>query len=274
MIIGYSHVTLSSADLNQDATWLESLGFVRKFSEEGLVNDPLKGPFLETPADTMSMIFLEAPGSIAVELVSYERWADSSVGNYELLLEVPVGYSCDDLQALDYHHVWGNTVSRDVGGGSVGSMNIPLSFARGSGNTGGVLSIRSVTENVGRELDFWCRALGCRKGTHSGSTPTPWVTAEFASPFPQWCANLMFVEGDPVPHPQMDSPGSTCVSILVKDLQEIADTALGAGALSVSNSFEIEVDGKELKIAIMRTPTGAIVELMEYQKPRSRHDRS
>jgi hypothetical protein len=270
MIIGYSHVTLSSADLNQDAAWLESMGFERKFTEEGLVNDPLKGPYLATPADTMSMIFLEAPGSIAIELVSYERWADSSVGNYELLLESPAGHSCGDLQALDYHHVWGNTLSRDLGGGSVGSMNIPLSFARGSGETGGVLSIRSVTANVGRELEFWCSALGCCKGAHSGSAPTPWVTAEFASPVPQWRANLMFVEGDPVPHPHMDSPGSTCVSILVKDLQRTADTASGAGALSVSNSFEIEVDGKVLKIAIVRTPGGAIVELMEYQPGWSR----
>ena len=265
MILGYSHVTLSSADLNQDAAWLKGLGFERKFTRKGLVNNPPKRPFLDTPADTMSIIFCEAPGSIAVELVSYERWADSSVGNYELLFEVPVGYSFGDLQALDCHRVWGTILSRDVVGGPVGSMNIPLSFARGSGETGGILSIKSVTENVGRELEFWCAALGCCKGAHSVSAPTHWVMATFASPFPQWRANLLFVEGEPVPHPQMDSPGSTCLSILVKDLEETAETARGAGALSVSDSFEIEVDGKVLEIVIVRTPSGAIVELMEYQ---------
>ena len=63
----------------------------------------------------------------------------------------------------------------------------------------------------------------------------------------------------------MDARGSTCVSVVVKAVGEVLEQACGYGASAVSKSFEICVDGKNLDVGIIRTPGGAIVELLEYK---------
>lgn len=78
MIVGFSHLTFSCADLGPGICRLKDLGYSLQFEETGVENAIEKKPLLQTFHPTHDLAFLNRDGALNIELINHH----SSVGGY------------------------------------------------------------------------------------------------------------------------------------------------------------------------------------------------
>jgi len=71
MIVKIDHIALATSDLDDDALWLQSLGYKLKFRETNLRDLENKRPFMDEFGGQLEMALLERGGSLAIELLDH-----------------------------------------------------------------------------------------------------------------------------------------------------------------------------------------------------------
>lgn len=120
--------------------------------------------------------------------------------------------------------------------------------------------IRIDCRDAESESDFWAVGLGFRKL----SDPS---RLELARPVPRWSCRLRLTPVLPEPERSfLDSAGHACLALLCSDIESDIHRATSAGAVGSSGIFDMVVGGKNVRIAMMRSPGGAICELVQPVK--------
>lgn len=109
------------------------------------------------------------------------------------------------------------------------------------------------------EREFWLRGMSFGPGRSGRS-------ARLARPVAAWCCELEFLEGPGGSPSLLDSEGLVCAAFLVSSLEADLSSALAAGATRQTGTFRLVVNGKPLAIAFFRTPSGALVELVQMER--------
>ena len=118
--------------------------------------------------------------------------------------------------------------------------------------------------DVGAESEFWAAGLGFRKL----SDPS---RLELARPVPRWSCRIRLAPGDPDEAvSSLDSTGYPCLALLSSDIEADTRRAAAAGAVESSAIFDMVVGGKSVRIAMIRSPGGAICELVQPAKGNQR----
>jgi len=140
-------------------------------------------------------------------------------------------------------------VSHDTGSVTTGAV---LDFSAESGQV--ILRV----EHVARERDFLLASLSCV--ANEG-------IIEVRGAFPSWNVRLELVADSAVPAlPPLDIEGFSCLAFYSNNIREDIARLLALGARDATDEFEINLNGRALSIAMLRSPGGAILELIKAKR--------
>ncbi|AIU68111.1 hypothetical protein ABF162_14715 [Vibrio coralliilyticus] len=82
-------------------------------------------------------------------------------------------------------------------------------------------------------------------------------------PVPAWDIEIQFTESSAtLVEQKLDLNGFTSIAFITKNLQACKQLVMESASW-ISDTFSLEVNGKSLSIALMKSPTGIIIELIE-----------
>jgi hypothetical protein len=116
--------------------------------------------------------------------------------------------------------------------------------------------------DLGEARRFWVEGLGAadRAVREEGR----WLCVGYRGPVPAWCLDLFLVEGrGPGADAYLDDAGFSCVALLSNRLDDDLRRAVAAGGRAVGDPFELTVNRRALRIALLRGPAGELVELIQ-----------
>jgi len=236
MILGVSHIVLTSTNLDRDRTVLETIGWKTEFDQRGLSTHPGKRCVMSTKSDEQGLVFMRPPQGLPVELIHYsDELEDGSASPLQITL--PRTPHCDHVTSLTCNLEFSATAS------------VPSTI------THFVADMRAARR-------FWECGVGF--------TPAPTQPAgdgifalTFASAVPAWRAHLRLVEtASPSQYAVIDGPGFRCLSVVSSDLTRDHDTVIAAGGVAATGHMELDVNGKRLELEIIAGPSGVLLELL------------
>jgi hypothetical protein len=66
----------------------------------------------------------------------------------------------------------------------------------------------------------------------------------------------------------LDDSGPNAIALLSTDIASDCNLAMNAGATDLTHPFTLTVNKKPLKIALLRSPEGLMIELIQLQRSR------
>jgi hypothetical protein len=112
--------------------------------------------------------------------------------------------------------------------------------------------------DVARECEFFVRSLPCAK--ENGRI-------EICGAFPKWSAQLRLVENRSATYCQpLDIEGYSCLAFYSNNICEDVQRLVSLGAGSATEEFAVNLNGRRVSVAMMRSPGGAIIELLKVDR--------
>jgi hypothetical protein len=135
-----------------------------------------------------------------------------------------------------------------------GSVDSPGMLAFDPG--GGTITLRS--SDVARDGAFIAKSLPCA------------ITADgirFHGVLPAWSAQIQLVEDETAPCAQpLDIEGYSCLAFYSTSISEDVERLVGLGAENATEEFAVELNNRRVGVAMMRSPGGAIIELIKVSR--------
>jgi len=241
MILGVSHIVLSSTDLIRDKKTLESIGWRTQFDETGISTFQGKRPYMCTVSSEQELAFMIPPQGTPVELIYYaNELPDHSDSPLQILLPPPQGdVELDQLTcALQF------------------SVSAPVPS----------LITHYVTE-LDAAIHFWQKGLGFQRSKQQSPIAGA-ALFEFPSPMPQWRASLLLMPTKAmVGRPLLDGPGFRVLSMVSTQLEKDCSRVFEeGGAISSTGRMELKVNGKDMILDIVEGPDGVMVEIFQTHR--------
>lgn len=253
MILGFDHVTLPFVDAALGARLLEPLGYRTAFLERDAPNRPEKSRFLRRYAPSHDLALCRSPHGPAIEVISY----GSALGPAGPAACLPVFSdpaagepAVDPLLARSGQAV----AARAWRLPALGADCLAAAPAAVAANR-----IVLPSGDLEAAARFW--ELGLAAKRQESSAPGA-ATLRLASPVPAWRLEVTLVAGRPDVPAFLDDPGFACPALLTNRIEE--DLARAAALATASSGvFELALHGRALRVALLRGPDGALVELVQ-----------
>jgi hypothetical protein len=243
MILGVSHIVLTSTDLTRDRCTLEQVGWITQFEQRGIPTHPGKQPFMSTTSTEQGLVFMRSQRGTPVELIHYaDRLMDASESPLQIVLPKPSQYA------------------------DLGHLTCPLFFADDAPEPS--LITHFVTD-LPAALRLWEKGLGFRAAAKQDG-PHGSAKLEFRSPVAAWSAVLLLIPrpAPPVP-PLLDGPGFRCLSMLSNNLDNDVAALQRLGVLAGTGRMNLEINGNHLSLEMLPFADGLMIELMQVTQQRT-----
>lgn len=127
-----------------------------------------------------------------------------------------------------------------------------------------------LSQDIEEALSFWQSACGFRMFTEGEDEKSRrWFQGTIKGMLPQWTVSCIILESSERPRKSMlDHPGFNCVGLLTSDIEKEIKCALSAGAKDSTGVFELTVNRQDLQLAMLRSPSGEIIEYIQIGKDR------
>lgn len=120
----------------------------------------------------------------------------------------------------------------------------------------GVITLNS--RDIVREGEFIAQSLPCMEVDGR---------IEIRGAFPKWSAQLRLVENKSAPQCQpLDIEGYSCLAFYSNNIREDVQRLVGLGAGSATEEFAVDLSGRRVNVAMLRSPGGAILELLRVNR--------
>jgi hypothetical protein len=108
------------------------------------------------------------------------------------------------------------------------------------------------------EKAFFCTALRCVQ-QQDGSLA-------LAARIPSWSVAIRIQEDADAPlDPPLDVDGLSCLAFLSTSPEADAEAMIACGGRSVTPPFRLSVNGRQLKVLMLRSPEGTLIELVKIE---------
>ncbi len=249
MILGVSHIVLGSTNLERDRQLFESWSWQLRFEQRDIATFEGKRPFMCTPSDDLSLVFLLPPQGTPVELIHYANELPADPAPLQIVL--PSGDLTSDTK----------TILPEVSELCLDGLTSPLWFSTAAPQPSLIIHRVSDLDAASR---FWEKGLGFRRSKQ----PPPIAGAvllEFPSLMPQWRASLLLVptEGPPA-RPLLDGPGFRVLSMVSTQFEKDRTRMFEqGGAIASTGTMEEKIGGKEMLLDLVQGPDGVMVEIFQ-----------
>jgi hypothetical protein len=265
MILGASHLALSYSSSAHSA--LRRLGFTQDFAERDVPNASQKQAMLRDYSTLHDLAFFRHSESVSMETIDHHsgRVNDGSRRphtGYQPVLAVSDSLACEAVRA-PIVEAWS---------ASLREARMPSARLEWVTELGGWVwvddncqpGLRSVVlpiDDVASEAEFWTRGLGARPQT----TGRDFARLTYAGPVSQWRIELILVAGQAEGTWMLDQLGFPCLALLSNAIDKDLAKAVAAGGHD-DRTFSVTVNRKPLDVALLRSPNGAIVELLQVRR--------
>jgi len=267
MIIGVSHITLSSKQIDEDVKRLQTIGYQHTFIEKDVPSFTGKNRFMTRPASRHALSFCQHENGIPIELIQYDQFPHQEFSLFEVLLDIP-----RPEHSLIKEEGWSrlksvlDTVFQcDAELYSWPPFDTSFWFDRSGKQQKGLYAVLVSVNNIKRAQHFWQSGLGFRwMGDGKGKDGQEWLYLSFVSPVKNWSLCVILTQAFAERKASMlDDTGFNCLSLLSTDLEKDSARLHHMGVRDYSGIFELSVGGKKLKIEIIRAPNNELIELIE-----------
>lgn len=266
MILGVSHITLTTPNIPDGLIALGKLGYRCTFASTNLPSHPAKQPFLRVPRHTHSLAYAKAKSGLPIELVQYESVLPKNAGTFTAIFGNPPPYGAPILKRTEDE----NRLSIALGDGTytcclLSDFEVSAHF-RTSGECIGLQGAQVAVANFDHAKAFWCDGLGYRLAATAEDHGSRWALLRFISPIEAWRFTLLLVEATPAKYhaPRLEDKGMGCLSMICSNIESARQTLLDTGTIvKDSDSFEATINGQTLKISILEGPDRAFIELLQ-----------
>lgn len=206
MILGFSHLTHTTADADKAVTAWESLGWTRNWQTSNIESAPAKWPLMSRHAEVHDLHFLEGP--IRTEIIRHDTGALAAPSRVEM---------SDD---------------------------------------GRTIELRARAPE--REDAFFCSALRF--------APREDGSLVFSGRVPGWSVTIRNRADAQAPiDPPLDLEGLSCLAFLSTTPETDAQAMVPLGARDVTEAFRLEINGRRLRVLMLRSPEGTLIELIKIE---------
>lgn len=242
MIVGLDHIAIGAESLNFAQETLAVCGYHCVFEQRHLENRCEKFRFLHAESLTHD---------IAIFHASTARHLPIEVTVHTKLHVVQAPLLISHWRCPQAH------ISRLRQLAGPGSVITPADSDPGLQG----VSIASVDINY--SMAFWTGAIGMR-----AVNGQPQMLAH-ASPVPRWNWQLQVMPAAcGTAFTMLDDSGPNAIALLSTDIASDCNLAMNAGATDLTPPFTLTVNKKPLKLALLRSPEGLMIELIEIQRSR------
>ncbi len=255
MIVGVDHLALSVARLDEPARQLQQAGWQHQFSATGLPNARAKQPLLQHYQPSHDIALLQAPQPyVGLELTTHGAMS-AQPGPYLPLLP-------DSFTALEQRQP--SEAEQHLAqalpaiGLTARPANWPQLQALAWQSDQPRQLVILLTRQLSGEAEFWQQALGW----HQQAAAPGWAWLKLNSPVANWRCELLLVASESASPAGLDACGGTCLAMYSTALEQDLHHAQKQGATWLSEPFELSVNQRRLRIALLRTPGQAICELI------------
>lgn len=263
MILGIDHIAISTSCVHESARELENEGAEIVFIENDIPNGDPKRDYLSAYTPRHSIALCRPRDGIAVEFTQHET-STGLPGSYRLIGNIQS--TLHDLVNQQPHHDEWSGIERAINENEfphLDSLNATTGQRLATASTSrGIRTIGLRVLDLEQSVRFWSDAFRFRMVTNGvNRASTRWARLAFRAIRPNWSVELVMAEGRSlVPSiPKLDDEGATCLALLSTDIR--AD--LSRAHESHASAFELDVAGKRLTIALLRGPSGEIIELIQ-----------
>lgn len=253
MILGVDHIAVTCRNVAAGTRALARAGFTVGFHEQGLPNAAAKHPFLGEFHPRHDIAYLNGRRGPAIELVDHGSLRVVEDRGYDVVISLAsdgVGGSNDVDDAIG--RALGCHVGRAVSGSGADVLT-SMGFDRS-----GVVALV-----VYGDVSEWRAVLGATEVRRFGRA----ALLGFHQRNPAWSMDLLVIPSERSRMPMLDDAGASCLALLSTNPTRDA-ARICSDPSSVSDPFELLVNGKTLEIVIGRGPGGAMV---EFLRPRGQN---
>lgn len=265
MIIGVDHIALACSDLEAGQKALGDLGLSERFADRNVRNAPQKKDLLNEYGALHDIAVFDPQSGTAIELTAHDVAVTSGQNGFTPVLDVTVNAGCERVGGeLD-------CVTAAFGDG-YGLYRMPgletycylRSGCEKSNLRAGVLTV----SDFDASLAFFKGGLSAKIDRQDVVAGRRWASVKLSGVMPKWRLELLIVE-DLTRHQRtmrLDDAGWPCLACLTTSIDADAEKLKQASADWVGETFDLQVNGKALRILLATGPSGELVELIEISK--------
>ncbi len=255
--MGASHVTLACTDIDLAVGRLRRHGYQPEFIDHDIWNHPSKRGIMQGWSERHSISLLRAIGGFPIELVSYPIQHSMVRGRY-------IGmFNASEFSVTPCHEL--ETVCASITdhglpckSGWIQDFNLPVLISATEEGSACLKRLVVRARDVGRADEIWCGGLGfkCEQAT------SDFAHLKLESPVAAWRLEILLVRSyTGEEKPPLNAQGMACLAFLSTNVEEDVARLESKGAECVAEPFEIVVNGKKMKVAIV-VFDGAYIELL------------
>jgi len=265
MIVGVDHIALSCTDLEAGQRALGGLGLSERFADRGVHNAPQKKHLLHEYGPLHDIAVYDARSGTAIELTAHNVAKVAEQNGFTPVLDVSVAAGCEaagselDCVTAAYGDGYGLFRFEDLG-----TYCYLRSQCEPSGLRAGVLTVTDFDAS----LSFFTAGLSGKLDRQDVCAGRRWAKVKLPGLMPKWRLELLIVENlsGAGRSRKLDDAGWPCLACLTTSIDADAEKLKQASADRVGEIFDLDVNGKALRILLATGPSGELVELIEISK--------
>ncbi|MBN1577309.1 MAG: VOC family protein [Chitinispirillaceae bacterium] len=269
MILGVDHIALSTYDIDESVRQLSLNGYIAKFVEPALSNHHEKKPFLAHYLPLHAMAYCRCETCMSIELLQHAR--GPGVGKEEdscykvLFAKTPSGTENARSDADPIQHAFEKVFNLKVEQLKYPHFHTPIwASEEQPGGNPRISALAITASDPERSLRFWTSGIGAR--CVDSKQDNEYFLVRLGSLVKNWRADLVLLHTASEKRPLLDDPGFTCLALLSTDIDRDADKAVSYGARERTGVFDLQVNNRNLKLALLRGPDNELVELVQMEK--------
>jgi hypothetical protein len=269
MIVGVSHITLSSKQIDEDVKKLQTIGYQQAFTEKNVPSFAGKNRFMTSSASLHSLAFCQHEKGIPIELVQYDHFSHQEFPLFEVLLDMPRSehFVIKEDVGARVKSVWDEVFQGDAELNNWPPFDTSVWLDRSGKKQKGLYAVLVSVNNIKGAQHFWQSGLGFRCiCSGKGKDGQEWAYLSFVSPVKNWVLGVILTQTfEDMKAVMLDDTGFNCLSLLSTNLEKDSARLHNMGVRECSGIFAISVGGKKLRIEIIRALNNELIELIEIK---------
>lgn len=265
MILGVDHLALSCADLERGCAALEAEGYSVAWRVPELPSHPAKRSYLAREVVNHGVAYARTTSGVALELTCHGPLSARRAPAQVLFGGHPFArwdHAAEERPSGAHDAAW----TRALGSPPRAIWLEPFQVSGWADPTSIILGPRAVLlpcADLATEARFWVEGLGA--SVEPQADPTQRIV-RMGSAVAAWRLTVVLALAEPEPPPLLDDAGFPCLALLSTACDEDGERAARAGGSARSEPFELDVAGRRLRLQLLRSPSGHIIELVRVQR--------
>jgi catechol 2,3-dioxygenase-like lactoylglutathione lyase family enzyme len=254
MIIEIDHIALASVELDKEIEFFEGLGYTLKFRVNGLPNLVIKKRLMHAFVDQQNLAFMYSPQNISIELVGHGH----ALPGASSLLPYMSGTEVQTMPsgAMPYD----TNMPEKINIRELGSLRTFIIFDESASKAFTFYRCLQQVRDIEAATAFWKLFGFSIIESDAGRR-----RLRFMSPMKKEMVLDLQEVTDQIRPAFLDDEGFNCLAFISSNVERECSRFRAAG-YHVTDTEEIMVNGKSLKVAFVRGPDGQLAEIITIQK--------